>query len=159
MAAKVYLDDLIDAMDSAVDDGTSYVDRETGEVHYVSREVMNLVENDEPVDSLPDWQQHEVESARLVVETDRMVATPSPFDIHEWEIMQEFALCLERKGLRDALLNALRGKGAFRHFKDTLRRHRIEEQWYEYRASAFRESALDWCQEHGIPWREGRSPQ
>lgn len=100
MAAKVYLDDLIDAMDSAVDDGTSYVDRETGEVHYVSREVMNLVENDEPVDSLPDWQQHEVESARLVVETDRMVATPSPFDIHEWEIMQEFALCLERKGLR-----------------------------------------------------------
>jgi hypothetical protein len=58
--------------------------------------------------------------------TDRFVKLPSKFDVHEWAIMQEFSRSLESDVIREDLLNAIHDTGAFRIFRDTLRRHRIE---------------------------------
>jgi hypothetical protein len=67
--------------------------------------------------------------------------------------MNRFAQSLESTGVRGDLLNALHGRGAFRHFKDTARRHRIEEAWYAYRTEALRTIAIGWCDENSIPWQ------
>ena len=53
---------------------------------------------------------------------------------------------------REDLLRAIHGAGAFRMFKDTIRRHRIEAAWFAFRAAALRQIALDWCEEHNIVW-------
>jgi hypothetical protein len=37
---------------------------------------------------------------------------------------------------QDALLRAIHGAGAFRYFKDTLRRFRMENNWYAFRDQA-----------------------
>ena len=66
--------------------------------------------------------------------------------------MQEFALQVESDSAREELLSAIRGKGAFRYFKDTLRRRRMEPQWHEFRAQALRQIAIDWCEENGLAW-------
>jgi hypothetical protein len=52
---------------------------------------------------------------------------PTKYDIHEWDIMREFAESVEPERLSDELQNAIRGAGAFRYFKDTLRRYRREK--------------------------------
>lgn len=57
------------------------------------------------------------------------------------------------EGVREDLLRAIHGKGAFRYFKDTLQRHRIESDWFAFRSEALRQIALDWCEEHGVAWR------
>jgi hypothetical protein len=53
---------------------------------------------------------------------------------------------------RQELLHAIHGAGAFRNFKDALRRHRIESAWFAFRAEALRQIALTWCEENHIVW-------
>jgi hypothetical protein len=47
-------------------------------------------------------------------------------------------------------LYAIHGAGAFRSFKTALRRHRLESAWFEFRAAAIRQIALDWCEENDM---------
>jgi Uncharacterised protein family (UPF0158) len=50
------------------------------------------------------------------------------------------------------LLHAIHGAGAFRNFKDTLRRHGIESAWFAFRTEALRQIAQSWCEENDIVW-------
>ena len=55
---------------------------------------------------------------------------------------------------RDRLIIAISGRGAFRRFKDEVRRLGVEKAWYEYRDAAQREKAIEWCEENGIEFEE-----
>jgi hypothetical protein len=68
--------------------------------------------------------------------------------------MREFAESVEPERLSDELQNAIRGAGAFRYFKDALRRYRREKDWYAYREEALRQIAIEWCEENGIEYTE-----
>jgi hypothetical protein len=67
-------------------------------------------------------------------------------------IMQDFSRWVESDRIREDLLRAIHGAGAFRNFKDTLRRHRIESAWFAFRAEALRQITLNWCEENHIVW-------
>jgi hypothetical protein len=60
---------------------------------------------------------------------------------------------LESDDIRDQLSRAIHGAGAFRNFKDTVRRVGIESAWFAFRAEALREIALGWCEENQIAWK------
>lgn len=49
---------------------------------------------------------------------------------------------------------AIHGTGAFRNFKDALRRHGIESGWCAFRGETLREIALDWCAENHVLWEQ-----
>jgi hypothetical protein len=49
-------------------------------------------------------------------------------------------------------LRAIHGAGAFRNFRDTVRRHCIESGWFAFRAEALRQIAVNWCEENHIVW-------
>ncbi len=149
----VRLDDIVEALEMLVDESPSYLDLDTGQVVSVSEDLLN--EAEEPGDEepdLPDWQKDEWEIAKRIVSTDRFLELPTSFDVHEWEIMQEFSLSVESEGIREDLLRAIHGAGAFRNFKDTVRRHGIQTSWYTFRTQALRQIALDWCEENQIAW-------
>jgi hypothetical protein len=149
------LKEIVDALEMQFDEHSNYLDRHTGEVEMVSRDVLRLVEEGGTADRLPQWQQGEFDIAKAFFEDpDRFVRLPTQWDIHEWEIMREFAESVEPEQLSRDLLQALSGKGAFRYFKDTLRRYRREQDWYDYRTRALREIATDWCEENGIEYRK-----
>src|ERR1700680_652919 len=125
------LKEIVDALEMQFEEHSTYLDRQTGEVEMVSQDVLRLVEADGSADSLPQWQQREFDIATALFENpDRFLRLPTQWDIHEWGIMREFAESVEPEPLRRDLLQALQGKGAFRYFKDTLRRHRREQNWY-----------------------------
>ena len=69
------------------------------------------------------------------------------------DIMEEF-VCSLPQPMQNKLSQAISGRGAFRRFKNTIRQLGIEEQWYEYQASAYRRKAIEWCKENQLVFEE-----
>jgi len=156
MPETVLLKDIVEALEMQLDEYLSFLDLDTGQVESVSLDLLHKAEesdddDDEP--DLPGWQQHEWETVKRIVSTDRFVKLPTKFDVHEWSIMEEFSRSVESEPIRDDLMRAIHGSGAFRYFKDTIRRHGIEPAWYAFRDEALRQIAIDWCEEHSIAWK------
>ena len=85
----------------------------------------------------------------------RFFGLPSRFDIHEYSIMERFIWSLPEGRTQDSLERAIRGKGAFRRFKDTVRRFGMEQQWYDFQEAKYREIAVEWCESHGFEYSGG----
>src|SRR5437879_6579005 len=101
-------------------------DLDTGQVETDSHDLLRDAEessDDDP--DLPEWQKQEWEIAKRIVSSDRFTELPTKFDVHEWEIMKDFADRVESNKVREDLLHALHGRGAFRNFKDAVARHGI----------------------------------
>ena len=111
-----------------------------------------MVEEGEPYDYLPEWEQELIKMAKKVFDSDAYLQLPTKFDIHEYAIMERFCISLEDEEMANILLNAIRGRGAFRRFKDTLYQHGIEEHWYKYRQQALEEIAEGWLKRKDIPY-------
>jgi len=154
VATPVKLNDIVDALEMQLDESSSFLDLDSGQVETVSIDLLRKAERsgDDEEPHLPAWQKEEWEIAKRIVSTDRFKRLPTKFDVHEWAIMEDFSHSVESGGIRDDLLNAIHGAGAFRSFKNTLRRYRIESAWFEFRSEALREIALNWCEENHIPW-------
>ncbi|HUA85878.1 MAG TPA: UPF0158 family protein [Bryobacteraceae bacterium] len=150
----IHLNDIIDALEMQFDESVSYLDLDAGQVVTVYEELLRKAEepSDEEPD-LPDWQKDEWAIAKRIVSTDRFTPLPTKFDVHEWGIMQEFSRAAESAGVRAELSRAIHGGGAFRNFKDTVRRLGIESAWFAFRTDALRQIAVDWCEENQIIWQ------
>jgi hypothetical protein len=154
MSKPVPIREIVDALEMQFDEQPAYLDRDSGEVHVVQSDLLRNAEEGEEPSSLPEWQKPIWEIAKEVVATDRFVPLPSKFDVDEWAIMEEFSLSVEQESVRDELLRAIHGKGAFRYCKDVIHRLGIQSAWYEFRTNALREIAIEWCQENAISWSE-----
>lgn len=152
MPTTARLNDIVEALEIQFDESSSFLDRETGQVQTVAKDLLR--ETEESADcgrlDLPEWQKQEWEVAKLIVSTDRFLKLPSKFDVHEWAIMEKFSQSVESDRLRAGLQHAIQGTGAFRNFKHIIRRDGIEAAWYVFRTDALRQIALDWCEENQI---------
>jgi hypothetical protein len=155
MAATVSLREVIEAISFQPEGAAAYLDPDSGEIVEVSEEELQLAEEgEEAAADAPEWQQEAIEKAREILESDRFLRLPTQFDIHEWAIMERFADGWAIARQREALLEAIHGHGAFRRFKDTIRRLDIEEDWYRFRDAAVAAVAKKWLGSHGIGYRE-----
>jgi hypothetical protein len=152
MSPTVCLNDIVEALEIQFDESSSFLDRDTGQVQTVSHDILRHAEAGDAEPDLPEWQEHEWEIAKQVVSTNRFQELPTKFEVHEWAIIQEFSRSVESDRIREDLLRVIHGAGAFRNFKDTVRRHGIEPAWFAFRAEALRQIALDWCEENHIVW-------
>ncbi len=91
MTAEVSLEEIVAAMDLPNQEWVSYLDPETGEIVTVTDEDRRLVEEAVDAEELPDWQREMLPKAREALESERFLQLPTPFDIHEWAIMERFA--------------------------------------------------------------------
>jgi hypothetical protein len=155
MPTTVALEGIVDALEMQLDEHSSFLDLDTGQVETVSHDLLRQAEKsgDDEKPDLPEWQEPEWEAAKRIVSTDRFVSLPTKFDVHEWEIMEDFSSSVKSARIREELLNAIHGSGAFRHFKDTLRRRGIESDWFAFRTEALRKIAREWCEENQIAWK------
>jgi hypothetical protein len=150
-APSVLLTDIVDAIEMFPEEASLYLDLDTGQVEQVSHSLLRAAEDGEdPPERLPEWQREEWEVARRIASTDRFRRLPTKFDVHEWAIMQNFANLQKPDNVRTELLGAIHGAGAFRHFKSTIRRHRIEDAWFAFRTEALTEIAKDWCEAEAV---------
>lgn len=154
MAVTVKLKDIIEGLEFQSDEGSSYLNTTTGEVVDTTDYELRAAEDETPHEHLPEWQIEALRVAKSILETDDYLPLPTKFDIHEYSIMERFCRSKEDDEMRDDLCDAIRGRGAFRRFKDSIHEHGIADDWYKYRDEALREIAIEWCEENGIPYTE-----
>ena len=154
MTIQVKLQDVLEGIDFQSDEQSSFLNLTTGEVVAITDEELRAAENDTPLEDFPEWQHGAIRIARDIVETDHYVPLPDRFEIHEYNIMERFCLSVDNDDMRDDLCDAIRGRGAFRRFKDRAQAYGIAEDWYRYRDAALREIAMAWCEEHRIAYTE-----
>jgi len=83
---------------------------------------------------------------------------PDVHDIDEAEWMRRFVDSRDDRDHADGLRWAIRGRGAQRCFLDTARRLGVIEEWYACRDRALAELAVEWLDEHEIPYRRDLAP-
>ena len=149
----ILLKHIVEALECAGDEMFSYVNRVTGEVRPVTGDDLRYADEGGGTIDLPDWQQESVAQAREVIESDDWLPLPDKFEIHEWQIMADFAASLVDGRQYDEVAAAIHGGGAFRRFKATIRRLGIEQSWFAYREQALEAIARSWLEEHGLEYR------
>jgi uncharacterized protein UPF0158 len=107
-----------------------------------------------PVDG-PEEQQDEFDAA---LDSGRFLPLPDAFDIDEHAMLRRFARSRPCAEQRDALLWAIRGRGAFRCFKDTARRLGLIETWNTFRERQIAALAVEWLEKNGVPYRRDLQP-
>lgn len=155
MAKPVKLEDLIGGMEIQFDEQSNYLNVETGEVVTVSHETLRTAEEDEPFDHLPDWMQEDIKVAIDVLENfENYKSLPTKFESNEYEMMEGFSYQLANERHSSVLLDAIRGRGAFRRFKDKVYDLGIEKDWYAFRDERYRQIAIDWCNDLDLKYVE-----
>lgn len=81
-----------------------------------------------------------------------MEAFPEKSELDEYGMMDSFSFHFPDRHVQEGLTIALDGPGAFRRFKNTLRRFNIEDDWYEYKEMVLLDFARRWCEENDIPY-------
>lgn len=156
MAAEVKLRDIVGALELASDESSAYLDKETGEVYTVSHDDLAYAEDETPLEEIPEWERELVEIAKKIQQEEgaRYLPLPGKFEIHEWAIMDRFALSIGDEAVSADFRNGIRGAGAFRMFKRLLYEYGLRDEWNRFRDVELRQMAIDWCEENGIRYRE-----
>ena len=123
----IKLEQVIEAIEMSDDFFTSFWDTKTGETD-------------------------EVLAAEIENDSKRFLRFPTKYEIHEYRIMEDFIEQLSPGKVQSDLSYSIRGKGAFRRFKESIRYHDLEQQWYDYLEKAYRDIAVRWCTEEGLAY-------
>ncbi|WP_102346133.1 UPF0158 family protein [Bacillus sp. Marseille-P3661] len=152
---QVKLEDIIEGMEMQSEETISYLNLETGELVYVSREALLIAEDGEDYDHLPEWQQEIAKIAYDIVDSlGKYAELPTKFEIDDYEIMERFCYSISDDNIQGKLLNAIKGKGAFRRFRDSVEHLGIINQWYTYRDISYKEIAREFCVSKNIGYIE-----
>ncbi len=154
LTSRVKLDRIIEEMSLQSNEVAAYLNRKTGKIEVISKEYISIAERGTSLDGHPDWQQEILKICQDILYGNDYISLPSSFEIHEYNIMEKFSLSIENEKISDALYYAIKGKGAFRRFKETIHRFGIVDEWYSYRSEVLKGIAINWCGQNGIEYDE-----
>ena len=141
---------LAEELDDQFEEYSKYYNKTTGEIISVSFEDFRIAEDSEEGDDFskyPDWQRESIiEALDVIINDENYIELPNQHDINEYDIMEEFCDEIEN----EELLDAIRGRGAFRRFKDKIIDLGVEQDWYDFKEKALMEIAKEWCEENGV---------
>ncbi|HFI2462738.1 TPA: UPF0158 family protein [Streptococcus suis] len=134
----VWFQDVIDALQMISQGDRYYYDSRIDELVYLSVEETGL----EVREGLEEEIEEDVAG--------RFVGLPTYYDFNPYTFMELYISDLTDGDLSDRLSRAIRGRGAFRRFKNELERCDRLEEWYAFETQCYKELVLDWCQENEI---------
>lgn len=168
MPLPVSLQSVVDSLSWHSDESSTYLHKPTGEIVTIDHSLLRRVEEGE-VDVEPEaddevaqsevTERDEIDHAVGILRTDEYLAFPSEYEIDEWSMMDEFTRSVVDEPLRTTLEDAIRGRGAFRRFKDVLQANGRVEAWYQFRDAAYQSMAREWLAQHHVAYVDDtRSP-
>lgn len=155
MPLPVKLQDVVEALELTADFNLHFLDRRTGEVEMITDEIWSAAENDELISEYPEWQRELVLKAREIQSTDHFLELPGNSEINSYEIMERFCLEYPNRRISEKLSATIRGKGAFRRFKDMIFDLGIQDEWNRFEHQRFEDVAVEWLESEGIPFTRG----
>lgn len=147
MTLPVKLQDVIEAIEPLSEGWNARINARTGEiVCYTEEQVIGLEDG-----HVSAWFADHAPKVREAHTSKEFIGLPDRFGFHEYSVMERFAFSLSPK-VRDRVLAAMRGRRAFRGFKDVILREGVEDQWYGWRDQALKALAIDFLEAEGIPY-------
>lgn len=138
--AVVSLSSIVAEIDMIGNEGTLYVNTKTGEVFARTEFGEDAGFDDEMIDALeddPSW-----------------VAVFSSHDINDFETMRRYANRIAGPAASKELSEAMRGRGAYRRFRDVIHRRGLQKEWDDYREKRRADTVRFALQHRGIPFRK-----
>ncbi len=151
---KVKITEIADELQMLFDEVSSYYNTADGKFFLLSDEDFSAVEEGDSTEDLPEWQQDSIRIAQQILGCNNFIELPSRYDIHEYDIMEEFCYSINDSKISEALQVAIQGKGAFGRFKDACHRFDIIDQWYLYKTEALKEIAIEWCKKNKLEYED-----
>ena len=139
---KVKLQEVLEALEGAGMETAYYYDTKNEEILMVFDGMVNGEYNPELMEEISEG----------FIED--FIPLPGQYEIHEYRMMENFIYEQPAGRIQDILEQAIRGKGAFRRFKDCLYDVGLEEKWYKYREACYERIAREWCERYGITVEE-----
>lgn len=136
---------IIEAVEMADDNWKQYFDLELMETVSIAQDP-GFIDDDEENERM-------LEQIEMGWKT-RYFGLPDKYDIHEYNIMENFIRSLPESRIQKELADAIRGSGAFRRFKDKLAGFGLLNDWYDYQSEAYRKIAIEWCEDNGFEYEE-----
>ena len=138
MAVK--LKQIAEAIEDCNDESQAFVNAKTGELEWILEYAMGQSEIDEIIEKIEEGE-----------DADDWHRLPTSFEVNAYGMMEDFAESVEdRKGA--VLASALRGRGAFRRFKDAVYELNLEDSWFKYKDLCYLKAAARWCEDHEIEY-------
>ncbi len=136
---KVKLQEVLEALEGAGMDVEYYYDTKSQKILMIFDGMINGETNPELIEDgfIEDY-----------------ISLPSQYDINEYRMMEKFIYELPVGRAQEVLEAAIRGKDAFRRYKDRLYDFGLQENWYKYRDACYEKTARDWCKQFEIEIEE-----
>lgn len=137
----VKLELVMEAIEMADDNSTAFYDLKKQElIWHIEGVGYQMDEDDEEIEEMIE------EGWRT-----RFFGLPTKFDINEYHFMEDFIYDeIPEGGVRDQFESAIRGRGAFRRFRQLAERLDMLDDWYKYKEKEQRKLAIEWCEENGF---------
>lgn len=156
MAQPVCLRNIVDELESILDEFQSFIDRAMDSAVTLPLEQLSADGELEAGEHLGlarnEWDDGDVALAEAICESDDFIPLPNRYDIREWSIMEAFSHSRPDAVQRDSLRDAIRDYGAFQPFRRAVDTFGLAEEWYSFRAEALARIAMDFLESHGIPY-------
>ncbi len=154
MNTPAKLSQLMMALELPSEEYQNYFDRQTGRVVMAQDAILSALEegDDEVLADLVEEGNKEMEVSKAIANDNgsRFLSLPDQFDFNEYEQMERFISSLKNKKAAEQLWRAINGRGAFRHFKDTIHSLGIQDQWYQFRDEAMKQFIMEWAEENDV---------
>jgi len=145
----IHWDDLETAVERNAPDTESFLDLQTGQV-------VSIVSGEPEAPAL---------KRNVASNIGNFIRVDPASSREQYRWMEKFVSSVSDEPLRQRLIIAIDGKGAFRRFKDVLIAYPAErERWFTYRADLLHWHIHNWLNDHGIesagdaPWGDAKPP-
>ena len=157
MSPCIKISDIINIISVQSNNTSYYLDKESGQPFAVSNEQLRTVHEDGELEDCPEWEREQVELVRKILsdeKNERYILIPVKFVSHEYSAMENFGFSVDDDEISRALLQAIKGAGAFNRFNNCIHRYGVADDWYKYRYNSMKKIVIDWCEENNIEYLE-----
>ena len=157
MSPCTKISDIINIISVQSNNTSYYLDKESGQPFAVSNEQLRTVHEDGELEDCPEWEREQVELVRKILSDEkgeRYILIPVKFVSHEYSAMENFGFSIDDDEISRALLQAIKGAGAFNRFNNCIHRYGVADDWYKYRYNSMKKIVIDWCEENNIEYLE-----
>ena len=151
----IKISDIINIISVQSNNTSYFLDKESGQPFPVSNEQLRTVYEDGELEDYPKWEREQIELARKILSDEkgeRYILIPVMFVSHEYSTMENFCFSIDDDDISRALLQAIKGAGAFNRFNNCIHRYGVADDWYKYRYNSMKRIVIDWCEVNNIEY-------
>ncbi|USL11123.1 UPF0158 family protein [Bacillus bombysepticus] len=151
MKNPIKIQAIIEELEMQFDESRIFLNVKTGEIISVTLDNLRAAEDEKVFGHLPEWEQEDRKVANDIFgKFENYKELPTKYEVNEYEIIEDFCFNVSDERKQDILLSSIKGKGAFRRFKNKIIDFEMEDQWYSYRDERYKQIAIKWCLDNNI---------